>query len=140
MNVYDAEISITKLYGDSTETRTHWGIDLETGLSCIDDLAAQLRPVANWGTFTTEGAAPLTVTAGRPERRPGAYICVTLLHSDGTEIRAAWQIDMVTADQLLEGLATLHGTLPDRSDFCVAGQVILTFIWDADADEAQGIS
>lgn len=45
---------------------------------------------------------------------------MTLLHSDGTEIRAAWEID-AAADHYLELLAILYRSLPDWSSLCLAG-------------------
>ncbi|WP_433358801.1 hypothetical protein [Streptosporangium sp. CA-115845] len=116
-----------KIVLEATASNTGWDIDLEQAKDHLGHLTARLRRSADWVALAGYDTPFVTETFGRPECDPGAHICVTLAHEDGTEVRALWQIEIDTARAYLRMLSLLHGDLPHWSTFDLNGRQIAKF-------------
>ncbi|MGI5292697.1 hypothetical protein ACQEVF_56630 [Nonomuraea polychroma] len=108
-----ADICVTFLHVDAIETRTAWEIDLNVAHDYVRYLAARHGDLPDWAMFTCEGAG--LITLGRLPRIPGSNICVTLLHADGSEVRAAWEIHPRDAARYVDQLRIIHGKHSDSA-------------------------
>ncbi|MGI5292657.1 hypothetical protein ACQEVF_56430 [Nonomuraea polychroma] len=142
MGVYGTggAISVKIFSGDTTAVNTGWDVELEQAESYISHLTVRFQRPADWAALAGYDTPFVTETFGEPEQDPGAHICVTLAHDDGTEVRALWQIGIEAARRYVRELAVLHGDLPHWSMLHLKGRPLAEFRLADDGSEPLDIS